>query len=51
MIKISNVLIKVSKKLTNDELLNLSIKKLVKKYHLKESDIKNKKIIDIKMFL
>ena len=45
MIKISNVLIKVSKKLTNDELLNLSIKKLVKKYHLKESDIKNKKII------
>ena len=33
MIKVSNILIKVSKKLTNDELLNLGIKKLVKKYH------------------
>ena len=45
MIKVSNILIKVSKKLTNDELLNLGIKKLVKKYHLKENDIKSKKII------
>jgi hypothetical protein len=45
MIKVSNILIKVSKKLSNDDLLNLGIKKLIKKYHLKENDIKSKKII------
>ena len=45
MIKISNIQINVRKKYTNDELLNLAIKKVVKKYHLKEQDIKNPQII------
>ena len=45
MIKISNIQIKVSKKFSNDELLTLALKKIVKKYHLKEQDIKNPQII------
>ena len=45
MIKISNILIKVTKNLSNAELLSLGLKKVLKKYHLKENDILEKKII------
>lgn len=45
MIKISNIQIKVSKSFSNDELLKLALKKIIKKYHLKEQEIKNPQII------
>lgn len=45
MIKIGNIQIKVSKKFSNNELLDLGVKKISKRYHIKPQDIKQPQII------
>ena len=45
MIKIGNIQIKVSKKFSNNELLDLGLKKISKRYHIKPQDIKQPQII------
>ena len=45
MIKINNVLIKITEKLNNEKITELAKKKILKKYNLKENQIKNIEIL------